>query len=115
MPQAYEGVPQKPTHRDAIINAFVFVHLTLHQANQRLQKRGGRVMAITPRHYLDFINHFVSSTFTLPQVLDSQKGLNLPHKPSNLDCGLKSRWNECSLPPVRVQSKVLLDLNLDAY
>ena len=49
-----------PTHREAVINAFVYVHQTLHQANERLAKRGGRVMAITPRHYLDFINHYVS-------------------------------------------------------
>ena len=37
----------------------VYVHQTLHTANQRSLKRGGRVMAITPRHFLDFINHFV--------------------------------------------------------
>lgn len=28
------------------------------KANARLAKRGGRTMAITPRHYLDFINHY---------------------------------------------------------
>ena len=49
-----------PSHREAVINAFVYVHQTLHQANERLAKKGGRVMAITPRHYLDFINHYVS-------------------------------------------------------
>lgn len=62
MPKAYEGVPNNPSHRDAIVNAFVFVHGTLHQANKRLQKRGGRVMAVTPRHYLDFIHHYVSQS-----------------------------------------------------
>lgn len=56
----YEGLSIPPTHREAVINAFVFVHLTLHQANARLVKRGGSCMAITPRHYLDFINHYVS-------------------------------------------------------
>ena len=50
----------RPTHREAVVNAFVFVHQTLHEANARLSKRGGQVMAITPRHYLDFINHYVS-------------------------------------------------------
>jgi dynein heavy chain 1 len=58
-PIAYPSLPQPPGHRDAVINAFVFVHLSLHQANTHVQKRGGRTMAITPRHYLDFINHFV--------------------------------------------------------
>ncbi|KAI8505359.1 Cytoplasmic dynein 1 heavy chain 1 [Branchiostoma belcheri] len=59
IPQAFEGLPEMPTHRDIIANAFVYVHQTLHQANQRLSKRGARIMAITPRHYLDFINHYV--------------------------------------------------------
>ena len=60
LPKVYEDLPMSPTHREAVINAFVYVHQTLHQANERLAKRGGRVMAITPRHYLDFINHYVS-------------------------------------------------------
>ena len=46
-------------HRNAVINAMVYVHQTLHKTNQRTLKRGGRTMAITPRHFLDFINHFV--------------------------------------------------------
>ncbi|XP_075232643.1 dynein heavy chain, cytoplasmic isoform X3 [Lycorma delicatula] len=58
-PAAYAGLPSTPSHRDAVINACVYVHQTLHKANARLAKRGGRTMAITPRHYLDFINHFV--------------------------------------------------------
>ena len=63
LPKVYEDLPVTPTHREAVINAFVYVHQTLHQANERLAKRGGRVMAITPRHYLDFINHYVSSIY----------------------------------------------------
>ena len=47
------------SHRNAVINAMVYVHQTLHKTNQRTVKRGGRTMAITPRHFLDFINHFV--------------------------------------------------------
>ena len=46
-------------HRNAVINGMVYVHQTLHKANHKTLKRGGRVMAITPRHFLDFINHFV--------------------------------------------------------
>ena len=48
-----------PTHRDAVVNATVYVHQTLRHASARLVKRGGRSCAITPRHYLDFINQFV--------------------------------------------------------
>ena len=62
LPAAYEGVPHPPTHRDAVHNALVFVHQTLHDANARVARRGGRTMAITPRHYLDFINHYVSTS-----------------------------------------------------
>lgn len=42
-------LPSTPSHRDAVINACVYVHQTLHKANARLAKRGGRTMAITPR------------------------------------------------------------------
>ena len=60
VPVVYPDLPMPPTHRQSIVNAFVYVHQTLYQANTSLQKRGGRTMAITPRHYLDFINHYVS-------------------------------------------------------
>lgn len=59
-PVAYDGLNAQPSHREAVINAFVFVHQSLHQANTRMAKRGGRSISITPRHYLDFINHIVS-------------------------------------------------------
>ncbi|PIK60017.1 putative cytoplasmic dynein 1 heavy chain 1 [Apostichopus japonicus] len=81
MPKAYEGVPNNPSHRDAIVNAFVFVHGTLHQANKRLQKRGGRVMAVTPRHYLDFIHHYVK--------LYSEKRADLEEQQLHLNVGLQ--------------------------
>lgn len=60
LPVVYEELSRPPTYREVIVNAFVFVHKTLHQANERLAKRGGGTTAITPRHYLDFINHYVS-------------------------------------------------------
>lgn len=56
---AFPDFPLPPTHRQTIVNAFVFVHQTLHKANERLLKRGGRITTITPRHFLDFINHYV--------------------------------------------------------
>ena len=61
LPKVYEDLPMSHTHRETVINAFVYVHQTLHQAKERLAKQGGRGMAITPRHYLDFINHYVST------------------------------------------------------
>lgn len=60
-PVAYEGLSPNPSHREAVVNAFVYVHQSLHQANSRISRRGGRTTAVTPRHYLDFINHYVSA------------------------------------------------------
>ncbi|XP_053373809.1 cytoplasmic dynein 1 heavy chain 1-like isoform X4 [Mercenaria mercenaria] len=80
-PIAYPSLPLPPGHRDAVINAFVFVHLSLHQANTRVQKRGGRTMAITPRHYLDFINHFAK--------LYQEKRSDLEEQQLHLNIGLQ--------------------------
>uniref|UniRef100_T1JGT9 Dynein heavy chain, cytoplasmic n=1 Tax=Strigamia maritima TaxID=126957 RepID=T1JGT9_STRMM len=80
-PVAYDGLSLPPRHRDAIINAFVYVHQTLHKANARLAKRGGRTMAITPRHYLDFINHYVK--------LFNEKRSDLEEQQLHLNVGLQ--------------------------
>ncbi|XP_021916205.1 dynein heavy chain, cytoplasmic isoform X6 [Zootermopsis nevadensis] len=79
-PSAVASLPATPTHRDAVINACVYVHQTLHKANARLAKRGGRTMAITPRHYLDFINHFVK--------LYNEKRSDLEEQQLHLNVGL---------------------------
>ncbi|THD25348.1 Dynein heavy chain 1 cytosolic [Fasciola hepatica] len=74
-------LPEFPTFRDMVSNAFVFVHQTLHRANVRLQKRGGRTMWITPRHYLDFIAHFVR--------LMAEKRSDLEEQQLHLQIGLQ--------------------------
>lgn len=79
-PSACALVSATPSHRDAVINACVYVHQTLHKANARLAKRGGRTMAITPRHYLDFIHHFVK--------LYSEKRTDLEEQQYHLKVGL---------------------------
>ena len=68
-------------HRNAVINGMVYVHQTLHKANHKTLKRGGRVMAITPRHFLDFINHFVK--------LYGEKRAGLEDEQLHLNVGLK--------------------------
>uniref|UniRef100_A0A1B0B0C4 Dynein heavy chain, cytoplasmic n=1 Tax=Glossina palpalis gambiensis TaxID=67801 RepID=A0A1B0B0C4_9MUSC len=73
-------VPSQPNHRDAVINSCVYVHQTLHQANARLAKRGSRTMAVTPRHYLDFIHHFVK--------LFNEKRSDLEEQQLHLNVGL---------------------------
>merc|ERR1712142_383253 len=80
-PVACPHISLPPTHRDAVVNAFVHVHQTLHGANQRVAKRGGRTMAITPRHYLDFINHYVK--------LFNEKREDLEEQQLHLNVGLQ--------------------------
>ncbi|TFK30694.1 dynein [Coprinopsis marcescibilis] len=58
-PIAYRSISLPPTHRTAVVNALVYVHQSLHAVNQRLSRRQGRYNYVTPRHYLDFINHYV--------------------------------------------------------
>ncbi|KAH7340377.1 dynein heavy chain protein 1 [Rhizoctonia solani] len=58
-PVAYRQLELPPSHRVAVINALVHVHLSLHEVNQRLSRRQGRYNHVTPRHYLDFLNHYV--------------------------------------------------------
>ncbi|KAI0047641.1 dynein heavy chain protein 1 [Auriscalpium vulgare] len=58
-PIAYRELAMPPIHRTAVVNALVYVHSSLYQINQRLSRRQGRYNYVTPRHYLDFINHYV--------------------------------------------------------
>ena len=52
-PVAYRHLELPPNHRDAVVNALVHVHLSLHEINLRLSRRQGRYNHVTPRHYLD--------------------------------------------------------------
>ncbi|KAI6045169.1 dynein heavy chain protein 1 [Pisolithus marmoratus] len=58
-PIVYRELSMPPTHRTAIVNALVYVHMSMYQINQRISRRQGRYNYVTPRHYLDFINHYV--------------------------------------------------------
>jgi dynein heavy chain 1 len=72
-PYACEEVPKPPNYRDAVVNAMVYVHQTLHRLNERLTRRAQRTMAITPRHYLDFIKHFTRLYTEKRQELEQQQ------------------------------------------
>ncbi|XP_050037127.2 dynein heavy chain, cytoplasmic isoform X2 [Dermacentor andersoni] len=80
-PVAVPGLKLPPNHRGAIVNAFVYVHQTLHRASSRLAKRGARSITITPRHYLDFINHYVK--------LFNEKRSELEEQQLHLNVGLQ--------------------------
>lgn len=43
------------------------------QANSRLSKRGGYTVAITPRHYLDFIKQYASLFYEKRSELEEQQ------------------------------------------
>ncbi|RIB13029.1 dynein heavy chain and region D6 of dynein motor-domain-containing protein [Gigaspora rosea] len=58
-PVVYRLLSLSPSHRSAVINAFVFVYKSLYEVNVKLRKRQGRYNYITPCHYLDFINHYI--------------------------------------------------------
>jgi dynein heavy chain 1 len=81
LPVVYEELPNPPTHRDAIVNSMVFVHQTLHRANEKLVKRGERLIATTPRHYLDFISHYTK--------LFNEKRSDLEDQQLHLNVGLQ--------------------------
>lgn len=49
-PAACSEISARPQHREAVVNACVYVHQTLHRANAALAKRANRTMAITPRY-----------------------------------------------------------------
>lgn len=51
------------------------------QANNRLAKRGSHTMAITPRHYLDFINQYAN--------LFNEKRSELEEQQMHLNVGLR--------------------------
>ncbi|KIJ45695.1 hypothetical protein M422DRAFT_778888 [Sphaerobolus stellatus SS14] len=58
-PIAYRQLELPPTHRTAVVNALVHVHQSMHHFNTRLSRRQGRYNYVTPRHYLDFLHHYV--------------------------------------------------------
>ncbi|XP_075979872.1 dynein heavy chain, cytoplasmic isoform X3 [Anticarsia gemmatalis] len=79
-PAACHEISERPSHRDAVVNACVYVHQTLHRANASLAKRANRTMAITPRHYLDFIQQMVK--------LYAEKRADLEEQQLHLNVGL---------------------------
>ncbi|CAG8466762.1 5969_t:CDS:10, partial [Racocetra fulgida] len=79
-PTAYRLLPPQPSHRSAVVNAFVFVHQSLYEINAKLSKRQGRYNYVTPRHYLDFINHYVR--------LFNEKREDLEEQQRHLNIGL---------------------------
>ncbi|TIC37063.1 hypothetical protein E3Q09_01001 [Wallemia mellicola] len=79
-PSAHPTLQAPITYRGAVVNAFVYIHLSLHEISKRLSKRQGRYNYITPRHYLDFIDQYVK--------LFNEKRNELEEQQRHLNVGL---------------------------
>ena len=80
-PIAYRNLPVPPSHREAVVNALVYVHQSLYEINAKLSKRQGRHNYATPRHFLDFISHYVR--------LYNEKREDLEEQQRHLNVGLE--------------------------
>ncbi|KAL3119212.1 hypothetical protein niasHT_003499 [Heterodera trifolii] len=72
-----DRLPTEIAYRDAVVNSFVHIHNIVRKTNVAESRKGHRVMAITPRHFLDMINHFVMiSKEKRDELADEQIHLN---------------------------------------
>ena len=55
-----DRLPSEMHYRDAVVNSFVHIHNSVRKSNEVESRKGHRVMAITPRHFLDFIKHYTN-------------------------------------------------------
>lgn len=81
IPVAYRDLSLPASHRDAVVNAMVYVHRSLHHFNQRLLKQQGRKTFLTPRHFLDFVDQCVR--------LFNEKREDLEEQQRHLNVGLE--------------------------
>ncbi|EIW66046.1 hypothetical protein TREMEDRAFT_35527 [Tremella mesenterica DSM 1558] len=72
-PAVYRELPRNPSHRSAVVNAMVFVHQSMRAITSRLAKSQGKYNHITPRHFLDFINHYVRLFNEKKEELEEQQ------------------------------------------
>lgn len=80
IPVAFRGLQLPPSHREAVVNAMVFVHYSMHQFNSKLLKQQGKMTFLTPRHFLDFVAQFVK--------LYKEKRADLEEQQRHLNVGL---------------------------
>lgn len=81
IPVAYRDLSLPASHRDAVVNAMVYVHFSLRRFNQRLRKQQDRTTFLTPRHFLDFVAQYVR--------LFTEKREDLEEQQRHLNVGLE--------------------------
>lgn len=80
IPVAYRQLELPTSHRDAVVNAMVHVHHSIHKFNERLQRQQNRTTYLTPRHFLDFVAQYVK--------LYNEKREDLEEQQRHLNVGL---------------------------
>ena len=78
---AYRGLSLPPSHREAVVNAMVYIHYSLRAFNEKLLKQQGKVTFLTPRHFLDFVAQYVK--------LYNEKREDLEEQQRHLNVGLE--------------------------
>uniref|UniRef100_A0A8R1U2J5 Dynein heavy chain, cytoplasmic n=1 Tax=Onchocerca volvulus TaxID=6282 RepID=A0A8R1U2J5_ONCVO len=73
LPVVCDLLPSPVQYRHAVINTFVHVHNSVRKLNENEAKRGHRVMALTPRHFLDFIKHYINVFHEKRRDLEEEK------------------------------------------
>ncbi|KAI9672025.1 MAG: Dynein heavy chain, cytoplasmic [Trizodia sp. TS-e1964] len=81
IPVAYRDLTLPASHRDAIVNAMVYIHYSLHRFNLRLLKQQNKTTYLTPRHFLDFVAQYVR--------LYNEKREDLEEQQRHLNVGLE--------------------------
>ncbi|CAD5206375.1 unnamed protein product [Bursaphelenchus okinawaensis] len=81
MNRCCELVSEPIEYHHSVINAFVHIHNTVRKINETEGKKGHQVMALTPRHFLDFIQHYIR--------LFKEKREELEEEQRHLDIGLQ--------------------------
>lgn len=66
-------LPPQIHYRHGVINTFVHVHNTVRRINELESKKGHRVTAVTPRHFLDFIQHYTNIFHEKRRDLEEEK------------------------------------------
>ncbi|KAK3491873.1 cytoplasmic dynein heavy chain [Neurospora crassa] len=81
IPVAYRGLNLPPSHREAVVNAMVYIHYSLQRFNAKLLKQQGKITFLTPRHFLDFVAQYVK--------LYNEKREDLEEQQRHLNVGLE--------------------------
>ncbi|KAI9324197.1 ATP-binding dynein motor region D5-domain-containing protein [Zopfochytrium polystomum] len=106
-PIVYRDLQMPATYREAVINAFVFVHMSLYEINAKLSRRQGRYNHVTPRHYLDFINHYVKLFHERREDLEEQqRHLNVGlDKVGDTVIKVEELWRSLAIKKTEIEAK----------